>query len=153
GADYTGAFGTLTFNDGETSKTLAIPIQDDALSEGDESFGIHLMNPSGVSLGGTSDAIVTIADNDVAGQVQFSSSAYTTRENLDFKSFVILVTRTGGSQGRITVDYRVTGGTATPFLSSSTVNPDYGDFFGTLTFEDGQTTAEIPIGIVNDEPL
>ncbi|MBI3408200.1 MAG: right-handed parallel beta-helix repeat-containing protein [Planctomycetes bacterium] len=150
GPDYTGAFGTLTFNDGETSKTLTIPIQDDSLAEGDETFTIRLMNPGGVSLGSLTEAVVTIADNDSAGQVQFSRGAYTTRENLDFKPFVIQVTRTGGSEGRITVDYRVSGGTATPIVTFAT-HGDYLDFFGTLVFEDGQTTAEIPVDIASDE--
>src|SRR5205814_9614101 len=57
------------------------------------------------------------------------------------------VTRTGSSRGRITVDYRVTGGTAPAFVPQhvfdSSTNTDYEDFFGTLTFEDGQTTADI----------
>jgi hypothetical protein len=150
GRDYAGTSGTLTFNDGETSKTLTIPIQDDAFAEGDESFRIALTNPSGVSLGSLSEAVITIADDDVAGQVQFSSGAYTAREDLDFKAFALLVIRTGSSQGRISVDYRVTGGTAAPLLAPGSTNRDYTDFFGTLTFEDGQTTAEIPVSIVDD---
>ena len=79
-ADYTAASGTLTFSDGETSKTVTIPIPDDSIEDGDESFRIRLLNPSGVSLGSLSEAIVTIADDDVAGKVEFSSNAYTAGE-------------------------------------------------------------------------
>ncbi len=153
GTDYTAVFGTLNFNDGETSKTVTIPILDDSLAEGEESFRIRLLNPSGVSLGCLSEAVVTIADDDVAGKIEFSSSAYTSDEDLGFKAFAIPVTRTGGSDGRITVDYRVTGGTATPWVALHTTEPDYLDFFGTLTFEDGQTTAEILVSVLNDNGI
>src|SRR5205085_2570079 len=100
-------------------------------------------NSTGVSLGSQHEAVVTIADNDAAGQIDFSTSAFSITESIGGeKGF--LVTRTGGSRGRITVDYRVTGGTATPWVprtvGDSNANTDYEDFFGTLTFEDGQTT-------------
>jgi hypothetical protein len=148
GTNYTSQSGTLTFNDGEVSQTLTIPIQDDGVPDGNEGFQIILSNPSGVSLGSVPEAVVTIADSDAAGQVAFSSSALTTLESFPLSS--ILVTRTGGSRGRITVDYRVTGGTATPEVGSDSTNFDYEDFFGTLVFEDGQTTANLPVQIFDD---
>jgi CSLREA domain-containing protein len=149
GADYTATSGTLTFNDGEASKTLTIPIQEDGITEGDEHFGIFLTNPAGASLGSLSEAAVTIADNDAAGQVQFSSSASSTFEGV---VVTLLVTRTGGSRGRISVDYRVTAGTATPLVIGNSLNThaDYQDFFGRLIFEDGQTTAQIVFSTFKD---
>src|SRR5581483_1939285 len=59
--------GTLTFADGETEKTVNIPITDDALVEGPtpETIDITLSNPGGgVALGATTDATVAITDND-----------------------------------------------------------------------------------------
>jgi hypothetical protein len=64
--DYTIKRGTLTFADGETSKTLDIPIVDDVFVEGDETFTVTLSNPTGtdVHLGGNTSTTVTITDND-----------------------------------------------------------------------------------------
>ena len=154
GTNYTSQSGTLTFNDGEASQTLTIPIQDDGLPDGDENFQIVLSNPAGVSLGSVPEAVVTIADDDGAGQIAFSSSSPPSFP--ERQPITLVVTRTGGSVGRVTVDYRVTGGTAIPFVpvnaDDSSVNSDYQDFFGTLTFADGQTTADIPITIFGQSP-
>ncbi|HXI51211.1 MAG TPA: Calx-beta domain-containing protein, partial [Candidatus Saccharimonadales bacterium] len=54
-------------NDVETVKTFRLPILDDTLVEGDETFLISLSNPSpGVLLGPQSTATVVIHDNDSA---------------------------------------------------------------------------------------
>ena len=50
GADYTAASGTLTFAPGETAKTVAVAILDDAIDEGKEKFYFRLSNPQGAHL-------------------------------------------------------------------------------------------------------
>jgi Ca2+-binding RTX toxin-like protein len=68
--DFTGASKqTLTFRAGETSKTILIPITEDALVEGDETFNVVLSNAAGANLGTNSSSKVTIIDNDKANQV------------------------------------------------------------------------------------
>jgi hypothetical protein len=62
--DYATTIGTLQFAAGETSKTISIPIVDDMLVEGSETFSITLSNPTGASLGSTNSATITIIDND-----------------------------------------------------------------------------------------
>jgi hypothetical protein len=62
--DYATSVGTLRFAAGETSKTILIPIVDDAFAEGAESFTISLSNPSEASLGTPITAALTITDND-----------------------------------------------------------------------------------------
>ena len=47
GDDYTTASGTLTFSAGETSKTVSVPIVDDGVEDGGETFTLTLSNPSG----------------------------------------------------------------------------------------------------------
>ena len=47
GADYTQSAGTLTFEAGETSKTVAVPVLDDAHDDDGETFTLTLSNPSG----------------------------------------------------------------------------------------------------------
>lgn len=61
--DYITGLGTLSFAPGETSKTIALLINDDSFVEGPESFTISLTNPTSVNLGNTSTATIQIADN------------------------------------------------------------------------------------------
>ena len=45
--DYTAKSGTLTFDAGETSKTVSVSITDDETDESDETFTVTLSNASG----------------------------------------------------------------------------------------------------------
>ena len=65
-SDFTPAFGVLEFAAGETSKTITVPVIDDAFAEPDETFAVGLGNATGASLGGPSTVVVTIVDNDNA---------------------------------------------------------------------------------------
>ncbi len=50
GTDYTATSGTLTFAAGETSKTVSVPVIDDAVDEGRETFTLRLSNARGARL-------------------------------------------------------------------------------------------------------
>ena len=65
--DYATSIDTLTFAPGETTRTFAIPIIDDAHVENSETFQVVLSNPVGASLGATSATMVMIVDQDMAG--------------------------------------------------------------------------------------
>src|SRR3954453_8318361 len=95
---------------GETSKTVQIPILDDGEVEGDETFGITLSNAVGATLGTPSTATVTITDNDLAGDFEFSVLRYDIAETGG--SATISVRRVGGSSGTASVDYFTSDGTA-----------------------------------------
>jgi hypothetical protein len=64
--DYLQSLGSLRFAPGETSKSIIIPIVDDAYLEGSESFSVTLNSLSGATLGSPSSATVTITDNDAS---------------------------------------------------------------------------------------
>jgi hypothetical protein len=69
-SDFTSASGTLTFNSGEAAKSIFVPITNDTLNEGDESFLLSLSNPGGSNaLAGPAMAKVTIIDDERAQQV------------------------------------------------------------------------------------
>jgi subtilisin family serine protease len=63
--DYATTTGTLRFAAGETSKTIFIPLVDDALAEGAESFLLTLSRPTGAGFGANATATVTITDNEL----------------------------------------------------------------------------------------
>jgi len=73
GKDYTAVEGTLTFETGETEKTIAIPIIDSNAYEGKEKFRVALSSPTNASLDGNGIAIVTIIDDDADKKSRFSS--------------------------------------------------------------------------------
>jgi len=61
--DYTAVSGTLTFQPGETTKTVTVLVTGDTKAESDETFTLNLSNPTGVTLDATS-GIATILDDD-----------------------------------------------------------------------------------------
>ena len=147
GQDYVGSAGTLTFADGETTRTLDIAILDDSVYEGDENFSLTLSNPQGgASLGGITSAAVTILDDELApiGDFHFGSAAYSVNENGG--QIIVDVIRSNGSAGAATVDYATMDGTASAGL-------DYQATSGTLNFADGQTSASFTVSVLDDTLL
>jgi len=63
GADYAAKIGTLTFNPGETTKTIPIVVNGDS-KEADETFYLDLFGNSGNSLFTKSRGIGTILNDD-----------------------------------------------------------------------------------------
>ncbi len=83
--DYATSIGTLRFAAGEASKTIYIPVIDDNIADGNESFTLTLSNPSGASLGSTTTATVTITDNANTGGNPIDGAAFFIREHyIDF---------------------------------------------------------------------
>ncbi len=67
GDDYVEEVGVLRFEPGETQKTIAMELIDDALDEGDEQFLLNLSEPENVRLAAeVVSAVGTIEDDDTA---------------------------------------------------------------------------------------
>ena len=64
GEDYAAASGTLTFEAGESSKTVSVAVLDDAHDEGEETFVLALSNASGARLE-DAEATGTIENTDL----------------------------------------------------------------------------------------
>ena len=75
------------------------------------------------------------------GQVQFEASSYAVNENAGTASIDVI--RTGGSDGRIAVNYSTSNGTAT-------ADNDYTSTSGTIEFLDGETRKAITVPILDD---
>ncbi len=84
--DYATTTGTLGFAAGETTKTIFIPLIDDALAEGAESLTVTLSNPSGAGFGANTTATLTITDNETAnGANPIDQTPFFVREHyIDF---------------------------------------------------------------------
>ncbi len=123
GVDYTAVpVTTLNWADGDTAdQTFAVSITADGTAEPNETVNLQLSNPQGgAALGAPFMAVLTIQNDDVspAGTIAFASAAYNVSEAVDFVDLV--VTRTGGSTGIVTITANtVGGGTA----SSNEYNP------------------------------
>jgi hypothetical protein len=145
--DYQATSGTLTFADGELSKTIQLTLLDDTKFEGDETFAVELTNPQGgVEIGTVNIAQVSITENDPvppAGVLDIAAATYSVAES-DASGFVtITVNRSNGSFGQVSVDYTTTDQTATASL-------DYEATSGTLIFADSELSKTIQVALLDD---
>ena len=141
-SDYTSTSGTLTFNDGETSKQITIPIFDDSTPEGTENCKISLTNPSGGAvLGSFASATLSIQDNE---QPTLSISDVSLAEgNNGTTAFTFTVTSSNSINNNVNVSYATTDG-------SATAGSDYQTTSGNLTIPAGQTSKTITINVTGD---
>lgn len=144
GQDYPATAETLTFADGETEKTISIPILDNNTAEPDETFLASLSIITGAgTVGDPGTTTITILDNDTTppGVLHFSAGAYAGLESNG--TLTITVQRSGGSSDEVQVSYQTADGTA---VSGS----DYMSAAGTLTFPDGETEQTFTIALLDD---
>lgn len=129
------------------AKSIAIPIINDTLNEGSETFTLSLNTPTGASLGAQSTATVTIVDNDApaATEVRFSQAKYVVLEGTPSISLTVNRADLGGGFGTsASVRYTATAGTA---LATS----DFTAAAGTLAWAAGDSTSRtITVPIAND---
>ncbi|MBD2492629.1 Calx-beta domain-containing protein, partial [Aulosira sp. FACHB-615] len=142
--DYFNTPTNVTFASGETSKTINIPIVNDTVYEPTETINLTLSNPTNSAILGTQvNAVISIIDNDaVPGTIAFSQATYSVNENGTPISQVTL-TRTGGSDGEVSVLLTPSGG-------SATAPDDYNNTPITVIFTNAETSKTVSIPIVND---
>ncbi|WP_439342863.1 Ig-like domain-containing protein [Vacuolonema iberomarrocanum] len=79
---------TVTFAATETTKTVALPILDDELVEGDETLALSVISVSNAAIASQSTATIAITDNDTAG-FTLSKATATVGEDGSTDTFVI----------------------------------------------------------------
>ena len=142
GSDYTARSGTLSFEEGETMKTISVPVVNDATPEGSETVNLTLSNPTGgARLGAAASATLTIVDNDAAQTLAFTTGDRAVSEAAG--AAALTVRRSGGTNGAISVNYSTASG-------SATAGSDFTVSTGSLTFADGETTKTISVPIRQD---
>ena len=142
GTDFGTIQTTVTFNAGESNKTVSIPIYDDSAIEGDETIQVNLTGFLGSYPGAITTTVLTIVDDDFGpGQISFASNSFSVNEADGTTS--VTVSRSSGNTGLVSVQYTTTAGSATP-------GSDYTQTTDVLSFENGETSKTISIPIVND---
>lgn len=147
GQDFVVTNGVLSFAQNEIVKTFVVPIINDTIVEGNETFTVFLTNATGgANIGFQSNAVVTIIDDDFYGSLSLSAPTYFINEKST--NLVINVVRTGGASDTVSVNYVVSsnGGTAVAF-------DDYIPTNGTLTFAPGVLSQSFTVRILNDSLL
>ena len=150
-ADYDNTVITVNFADGEFApQPIIIPIVNDIMVEGSETFSLALGNVIGPAvLGAQSTATVTILDDDVAtpGTLEFDAATFSINEDGTPVS-AVTVTRSGGSDGEVSAEIAFTNGTATAPEDYNANTPIV------VTFADGEDGSQtFPITVVNNETL
>jgi predicted extracellular nuclease len=135
--------GSVSFNAGETSKTLTLDIVADSNPEADEAFTVTLSSPTAGGVLGDSSATGTIVNDDGAPPFVTISDVTQVEGNSGTSTFTFTVTRTGGT-GAFTVDYATANGTAT------TADGDYQSTSGTLSFAAGENSKLVSVTVNGD---
>lgn len=145
GLDYLTTQGTLTFQAGETVKTISVPIIGDTLDEGDELFTVQLSNAINAAIErGTGTG--TIADDDHGGPaIPFASignvNVVEGNSGLTLASFTLRLSIASASVTR--VRFQTQDGTATS-------GSDYLPVSGEITFFPGETAKSFTVTILGD---
>jgi len=165
GADFTPVSGRLDFANGEINKTITVPIVDDSIAEGNESFTLFLTDPGGSAvLVNPTSAVINIIDNDGTpgpSPTPISSPSPTPAPTPDDEHCQISLSApalsVNESAGRVTitvnrvcdrvrdskVDFFTRGGTASD-------RSDFTFTAGRLFFAPGETSKSVSVLITDD---
>ena len=139
GEDYVATSGTLTFLEGETTKTFNVTILNNAALEVDESLLVTLRNPDDPDVvGNPGVAVITLKDNSTTPALSINNRSVTEGNSATFTVSLNLATGRTVTVNYATVDFTATSG------------KDYQPVSGTLTFNPGVTTQTIVVQTLDD---
>lgn len=145
GSDYTTLTGPIVLGPNVTTKEIYVVPVDNALTEANETVKVTLSSGSGYSLGATTNATVTITDNDLP-TVTVAAHQPNAAEGTTPVAGIVRFARTGGTTTTLSVPF-TRGGTASATLGTDyTLNPSA----STITFAIGAATADLVITPVNN---
>ena len=142
GLNYVTTSGTLTFNNGDTSKSFQVPIVDNSVAQTNVSFSVVLSltgAASGAALVAPTNSSVTIVDNDTG-----FAFATATNSIIETAGFVpINVLRIGGTNNPVQLNYATANGTAVAGVNYTTES-------GTLPFAAGESLRSVQVPVIRD---
>ena len=130
----------MTFNPGETSKTVAVAVHGDTVPEADETFYVNLTNPVNASLTDAQGKGIIVNDDTLS----LSINDVTLYEgNSGTTAFVFTVSLSGAASQSVSVKYATANGTASS-------KSDYYATSGTLNFAVGETVKYVTVAVRGD---
>ena len=142
--DYVVTTGTLDIPAGTTSDTVTVPIAGDAADEPDETFILELYEPKLLTLEKAS-AVGTITDDDPGWRIADDRGVW---EYAGTMQFTVIRDHTGTEP--VTLNYTVTGVSATGGATCDDDGVDYITPSGSVTLAASDTSATIAITVCND---
>ena len=146
GSDYTMVGDTLTFQPGQTNKTLAVSILGDITDEGSsEEFTVLLSSPSNAALA-DGEAAGTITDDDNA-RLSHEFGPHVPEGDSGFVPAVFSVTLSTPAAFPINVDFEVSSGFGD---DGAKAGEDFVPISGTVTFQPGETEQTYTVQMIGD---
>ncbi len=145
-ADYTSRTGTLTFAPGQTAKTIAIPIADDAVSEPAERFTLSLANATNATIANATGTVTIGASDGTATSLPAISAApdAVVGEGDGYADLVVHLSAPGTQP--VSVSF------ATPATTASAgyaCGYNYLPNAGTINFAPGETTKVVRVDLLD----
>lgn len=141
GQDFYGVFRRLTFQPGETTKTIDIGIVDDTRQEQAETIALRIWNVSNATIA-QATALITITDNDDGNQSGFSIAPIRVNEG---DSGSITIERNGPNSNAASVHI------STDMLSGGArAGADYYGFHEVVQFAAGESSQQVSLFTLQD---
>ncbi len=144
GSDYQAKSGVLTFNPGETSKTISVAVNGDVVYEPNETFTVHLSGATNATIT-DADGTGTIQNDEALPNISINDVSLV-EGNTGTTTFTFTVTLSAQSSQTVTVNFATANGTA---ASGS----DYTSNSGVVTFNPGDTSKTITVAVNGDLSL
>lgn len=154
GSDYSPTSGTVTFEPGETQKTVGIDVLDDCVDEpgflwGAEWLGVQFSNPTNATLGADSNGVSLglILDNDDPAPVVKPGAIAVQEGDVGIKVVGVPVTLSSpaGDGCAVTANWHTVDSAQQPVPDE-----DYESASGQVVFAPGQSKTTVPFGIIGD---
>lgn len=141
GADFpAGVAGTISFAPGQQTQEISIPINEDAIQEGEEVFTVQLTATGNGSVSPPSEAKVAILPNDA---IRFTPARYHGAEGT---TLLVAVELNAPSSQLVKVSYDSSSGSAIEDV-------DFKALKGTISFAPGETRKYIEINLLTDKAI
>ena len=142
-ADYSGVPATITFNSGDTAKSLTFSAASDTDNDDGESVKLGFGTlPTRVTAGSTNEAIVSITDaDDSQVAVSFGASAYSVVEGA---TVTVRVTLSADPERKVTIPLTTTD-------QAGASGADYSGVPSNVTFNSGETARDVTVAATDDQ--
>jgi Ca2+-binding RTX toxin-like protein len=147
--DYEATSGTLTFNPGQTGRTVTVPVIGDVAVEDDEVFYLLIWDAIGATITDDRGRAVILNDDTQAESVLSINDVTLAEGDTGTTAATFTVTLVPPASSTVTVDYS-TCGVGCNDDATAMKGEDYAVSKGTLTFTPGQTSKSIQVTINGD---